>query len=508
MKIYVAFEGAFEAFDVSTDETVAAVKLMIKDRFHIPLSEDKRGRRCLELTHAGATLQDGWSLADVGISACATLKCSAKEEGQPVFSVFNTVTRQRMAIVGDAALVDDRVARLRTLVALRCGLPVGVFCLRTPAGLELYDCNRFQDYGLAPGTTLRLDVWDGWKEFLRGCVRGQTLKVQRYLSTEGPVLRYQKRVALYVAAFHGHVELTEWSLAQGARPHEAVGAHPYREWCQDALHADVSKCPVHAAAEAGQLLILQAFVRCSPLALQCRTAAGRTPLALACAHGHLHCARFLLRTLASTVSFPRVALPMRLYIQVKRWLCRAQSRSRGQLRRARLRGARVGATVLVDGFAASPMTSRSWRGVAGEAGATPGVRLPPLRVQPGAVGQRHPRAGVLPLPPLPAAVSDARGRQPRLARAAPPPGPFPAVSGARCPHPACSSAGPDAPCAHRRRTPRDNARRCLEVASAFKEKSWFQQLEIARILARKSVSSLTARGGGLSALENPLEVVL
>ncbi|XP_055978034.1 protein ANKUB1 [Sorex fumeus] len=508
MKIYIAFEGAFEAFDVSTDETVAAVKLMIKDRFHFPLSEDKRGRQCLELTHAGATLQDSWSLADVGISPCSTLKCSTKEEDQLVFSVYNTVTRERMAIVGTAALVDDKVAHLRTLVALRCGLPVGVFCLRTPAGLELYDCNCLRDYGLAPGTTLRLDVWDGWKEFLRGCVLGQTLKAQRYLFTEGPVLRYQKRVALYVAAFHGHVELTEWCLAQGARPHEAVGAHPYREWCQDALHADVSKCPVHAAAEAGQLLILRAFVRCSPLALQCRTAAGRTPLALACAHGHLRCARFLLRTLASTVSFPRVALPMRLYIQVKRWLCRAQSRSRGQLRRARLRGARVGATVLVDGFAACAMTSRSWRAAAGEARATPGVRLPPLGAHPGAGGQRHPRAGLLPLPAPAAASPDARGKQTRLAHAAPQSGPLPAVPAARCPHPSCSSAAPDGPCAHRRRTPRDNARRCLELASSFKEKSWFQQLEIARVLAKRSISNSTARGEGLTTRKNPLEIML
>ena len=32
MRIFVAFEGSFEPFDVSTDETVEAVKLMIKVR--------------------------------------------------------------------------------------------------------------------------------------------------------------------------------------------------------------------------------------------------------------------------------------------------------------------------------------------------------------------------------------------------------------------------------------------------------------------------------------------
>lgn len=62
------------------------------------------------------------------------------------------VTRQRMMIVEGAALFNDKVSQLRTLVALSCGFPVGVFCLRTPDGLELYDCNFLRDYGLEPGT--------------------------------------------------------------------------------------------------------------------------------------------------------------------------------------------------------------------------------------------------------------------------------------------------------------------------------------------------------------------
>lgn len=32
MRIFIAFEGSFEPFDVSTDKTVEAVKLMIKVR--------------------------------------------------------------------------------------------------------------------------------------------------------------------------------------------------------------------------------------------------------------------------------------------------------------------------------------------------------------------------------------------------------------------------------------------------------------------------------------------
>ncbi|XP_049641476.1 protein ANKUB1 [Suncus etruscus] len=526
MRIYIAFEGSFEAFDVSTDETVAAVKLMIKNRFHLPLSEEKQGRQYLELTYAGASLRDSWSLADVGISFCSTIKCFVKEEDQAVLFIFNMVTRQRMVIVEGKALFNDKVSQLRTLVALRCGFPVGVFCLRTSDGLELYDCNFLRDYGLDPGTTLRLDVWDGWKEFLLGCLLGKKLQVQHFLSDERPVLKYQRRVALYIAAFHGHVELTEWALAQGARPHEAVGAHPYRVWCQEALHPDVSKCPVHAAAEAGQLLILRAFVRRSVLALQCKTAAGHTPLALACSHGHGDCARYLLRKMQSTVSLPKVALPMSIYIKIKQWLSRAQSRSRSK--RHRPLGATVGATVLVDGFTSPQMTSRSWKQAACKASSQgPGGRLPPLRVQPAAGAKLRPRGGTHLLPPLVAPGSSAAPQQPlqprrpavasptlekRLGNVRLPPVPLPNLSRPSGPHPCFCRASPASSaracfCAHRGRTVRENALHCLALASTFKEKGWFQQLEIARVLARKSISNVKAHGS-LSSQENPLGIIL
>jgi hypothetical protein len=55
-----------------------SVLLLFKDFFHIPLSEHKHSRRSLELVYAGAALRNNWSLADVGISFCSTLKCFLK----------------------------------------------------------------------------------------------------------------------------------------------------------------------------------------------------------------------------------------------------------------------------------------------------------------------------------------------------------------------------------------------------------------------------------------------
>ncbi|KAB0363387.1 hypothetical protein FD754_007543 [Muntiacus muntjak] len=544
MRIFIAFEGSFEPFDVSADETVEAVKLMIKDYFHIPLSEDEQGRRYLELTYAGAALKDSWSLADVGISFCSTLRCFVKEEQKPTLCVFNAVTQETVAITEGISLLGKKVSDLRTLIALRCGFPVSVFCLRTPEGLEMYDCNLLTDYQTDPGTTLHLDVWDGWKEFLMGCLLGQKLQVQRYLSNEGPVLKYQKRVALYIAAFYGYIELTEWALKQGVRPHEAVGVHPYRAWCQEALHTDVSKCPIHAAAEAGQLLILKAFVNCSVLSLDCRNAAGQTPLTIACKHKRKDCVLYLLSKMWSTVSFPKISVSMRIYIKIKQWVLRAQSHNlnKGQLCGARVLGARVGDVVMVDGFTKPKMTSKSWQKATDRdsQGGTEG-RLPPLReptvsrqlAHPLATARQDPREEPARFPPLADAntffelqkrqqnrkkiTATTRKKEKFIKNTYMPQVPLPPISRVGYSHPSFYYATPSADfllrssfasfSEHSGRTPRENAIYCLAVASAFKEKRWLQQLGIARVLAKKSISNLTIQGG-LTACENPPEIVL
>ncbi|KAI4548002.1 hypothetical protein MG293_000332 [Ovis ammon polii] len=464
----------------------------IMDYFHIPLSEDEQGRRYLELMYAGAALKDSWSLADVGISFCSTLKCFVKEEDKPTLCVFNAVTQETMAIMEGISLLGKKVSDLRTLIALRCGFPVSVFCLRTPEGLEMY----------------------------------------------------QKRVALYIAAFYGYIELTEWALKQGVRPHETVGVHPYRAWCQEALHTDVSKCPIHAAAEAGQLLILKAFVNCSVLCLDCKNAAGQTPLTIACKHKHKDCVLYLLSKMWSTVSFLKISVSMRIYIKIKQWVLRAQSHNlnKGQLCGARVLGAKVGDVVMVDGFTKPKMTSKSWQKAMGKnsQGGTES-KLPPLEEQtvsrklahPLAIAQQDTREETVKFPPLVDAntfselqkrqqsrkkiTATTRKKEKLIKNTYMPQVPLPPISRVGYSHPSFYYATPSADfllrsslasfSEHSGRTPRENAIYCLAVASAFKEKRWLQQLGIARVLAKKSISNLTIQGS-LTACENPPEIVL
>lgn len=50
------------------------------------------------------------------------------------------------------SILDKKVSDLRRLITLKCGFPVSVYCLRTPEGLEMFDCNTLKDYRTDIGT--------------------------------------------------------------------------------------------------------------------------------------------------------------------------------------------------------------------------------------------------------------------------------------------------------------------------------------------------------------------
>lgn len=77
---------------------------------------------------------------------------SLQREDKPTLCVFNAVTQEMMPIMENMSILGKKVSDLRTLVTLRCGFPVSVYCLRTPKGLEMYDCNTLRDYHTDIGT--------------------------------------------------------------------------------------------------------------------------------------------------------------------------------------------------------------------------------------------------------------------------------------------------------------------------------------------------------------------
>ena len=144
-----------------------------------------------------------------------------------------------------------------------------------------------------------------------------------------------------------------------------MGVHPYRQWCNQTAHRDSGKCPIHIAAESSQLLILKLFITKNPLTLACQDPEGRDPLKVALQLGHSECVRYLANKLCSVVSLPNMSLPMRLYLQIKRWASLGQKRAAS--RRCQYTSTafkpRVGDTLLVDGFNQPNMSSKSRRAV-------------------------------------------------------------------------------------------------------------------------------------------------
>lgn len=177
--------------------------------------------------------------------------------------------------------------------------------------------------------------------------------------------RFQLQVALYIAASLGHLDLAGWLLERGMHAEKPVGVHPYRQWCHQTAHRDTGKCPIHIAVESNQLLILKLFITKNLLTLACRDPGGRDPLKVAIQRGHRDCVRYLANKLCSVVSLSNMSLPMRIYLQIKRWVSLGQNSAafnRCQYTNA-VFTARVGDTLLVDGFNKTNMSSKSRKAV-------------------------------------------------------------------------------------------------------------------------------------------------
>ncbi|XP_029285460.1 protein ANKUB1-like [Cottoperca gobio] len=468
------------------------MKQMVKDNFLVQLSDDKQ-HQYLELSYGGAALQDSWALCDVGITSGSAIRCLIKSKRRPVMHVFNAVTGETLAIMGSEALLHMSVASLKTVVSMQSGLPVSTFRLSTPAGVQLYDCNQLQDYAIEVGTTLRLDTWDGWVEFLQGCLLGHRSTVQSHLSEKKPVMRFQLQVALYIAASLGHLDLAGWLLERGMHAEKPVGVHPYRQWCHQTAHRDTGKCPIHTAAESSQLLILKLFITKNLLTLACRDPGGRDPLKVAIQRGHRDCVRYLANKLCSVVSLSNMSLPMRIYLQMKRWVSLGQKRAasnRCQYTSAAFK-VRAGDKLLVDGFNQPNMSSKSRKAVTKPKRQNKAKALEPL----------PPITNLLSVSHLPS-LGDLKEMQKKqkqdikredeiykddssLCRKK-----FilPPITRESVPRPIYSHILTVS--LESARTPRENAIYCLTLASTFTEKPWLKQLSIARTLIRKRVHTM------------------
>ena len=94
----------------------------------------------------------------------------------------------------------------------------------------MFDSHTLDEYGLDMGDTVRMETWDGWNDFLNLAVMGFASHVLNRLSVDDTISRFQMKVALYIAAHHGHADLALSLLRLGIKASDPIGDHPCRLW--------------------------------------------------------------------------------------------------------------------------------------------------------------------------------------------------------------------------------------------------------------------------------------
>lgn len=374
MRVFLTYESERHSIDVTDNQTVADIKLIVRTKFNMGPDPGPGGigrdRKVLALFHMGSDLNDDWIMHDVGIQTGSTIKVTMKEESKPILYLHCLYNDEITPILEKSQVPTMKVSELRSMVTRKTGIPIGVFRMVSPQGQEMFDCNNLSDYQIDIGDCIKIETWDGWNDFLNLCIMGFTSHVLNHLSSDELLAKYQMKVAMYLAAHFGHVDLAMSLLRQGIRADEVVGDHPSRTWCRDVqLHVDALKTPVHVSAEQGQLGVLRSFVHHSLCNVLAKDGNDLTPLNIALRRKQKPCASFLLTKQWSKINYTNKTIPLNIFVRMKRWAERSKEKVlivHGQWKssvknpkRFLVTGSLVGHGVYLDGFSDSKMTSKS-----------------------------------------------------------------------------------------------------------------------------------------------------
>ncbi|XP_023932645.1 protein ANKUB1-like [Lingula anatina] len=377
MQIFVSYEGQRTSLFVQEGTTVQALKLMLRGTIHVQAelhveAEDgmTREKKTLRLIYNGSELDDKWVLTDVGVFPGSTVRAVIKEEYLPNLYINVAYSEEIIPIVEKISIRHSKVSELKAIVSRKTGLPVGVFRLVNKKGMEMFDGNDLDSYDIKVADEIRMDTWDGWNDFLNLAVMGFTSHAMSKLSSDEHVSRFQMKVAMYIAAHFGHVDLAMRLIKEGIRPYEPVEDHPSRSWCSEIEpHVDSFKTPVHEAAEFGSVDIIRIFVQNNICCIFVEDFNKLMPLNLALRNQRKAVALYLLSKQFTKVEIGNTGkhLSLKLWAKIKFWAEKGRERSflyhgadKSTLKRGAYvnRGVLVGQGVTVDGFNDSPMSSR------------------------------------------------------------------------------------------------------------------------------------------------------
>ncbi|XP_077966958.1 protein ANKUB1-like [Styela clava] len=382
MRVFVTFGGTRITVDIQPEDDVKLVKSIVEDKLLLETHEDKKEGKVLDLIYGGASLQDDWILQDVGINSGTTIKCQLKMMQKPKLYVLLGYTDEVLEIMNDINPITTTFATIKSIISETLGLPVSAYrlCVFNPSlshgnpkkkeiekddFIEIFDCNTMENYGLEIGSTVKLEVWDGWSEFIKVALQGHEKRIDQFLSYGEDERHFQRRIALQIAAHFNYTGLAYAMLRSGARPDIPVGVHPTREWCGTGDHIETKKCAIHEASERGNLNVMRMLIKSNLLCFVSKDGKGRTPWEIVIEKFHKDCFEYLLARQWGRKSGNDVSLPILIYCKVLQWCERARNRvlvmhgaAKSTLRgRPSKVGALIGNGVAVDGLNNKRMSS-------------------------------------------------------------------------------------------------------------------------------------------------------
>ena len=267
-------------------------------------------------------------------------------------------------------LGTTKVSDMKALISRKIGLPVSCFRLVTSTGVEMYNHYCMPEYEINIGNTIRVENWDGVNDYLQNCIKGVYEEAFEELKSENDaVSQYFLRLAQYIAAHYGHKNLAIETMKKGIKPSEPVGEHPLRIWNKIDKHSDSFKCPIHEAAEFGQLAIVKEFISSDLAAIFTLDEKGRKPVWLAMKNKHRPCAAALISAEFSKIPYENTKISVTIVQQLRKWGQKAREKvaqvfgyEKSSSRQKMINGSinpHVGDELSLKGFQDTQMNSKS-----------------------------------------------------------------------------------------------------------------------------------------------------
>lgn len=211
--------------DVHHGQTVRDVKLILEDHFKLDTSSSETEEKRIVLEYFGSDLNDNWILNDLTINPGSTIKCMVKEEKISEFHVFVKFQKERLKLFDTGMDPEESyILEFRIYLSKLLGLPLSIFRLKDMTNnVDLFDEKKLGDYKINRKSDLVLETWVGWDSFLLNCIKGFTKQAIKLMSQDEFIRQYQMKVALYLAAHYGNLDLTKTLLFMGVRADRPVG---------------------------------------------------------------------------------------------------------------------------------------------------------------------------------------------------------------------------------------------------------------------------------------------